>query len=417
MAAAVSTAGDLAGLDLLHPANFRDGHPWALYHRLRSEAPVFFHPERAETNPDGEAGPGFWALTRHADVRRVSQDSATFSSWLGGTQVPDIGADGSLAQMRQMMLNMDPPEHTGLRLMVNRSFTPRQVAKLKDRIDVLAAQIVDEVIERGECDFVADIAGELPSYLIAELVGIPLDDGRRLYELTEIMHSEVPREQVRAAMGDMFAYSSGLIEAKRANPGDDLASRILHAEVDGRRLTDAEFNLFFLLLINAGGDTTRNLVAGGMELLLAHPDQRAALAADLDLLPGAIEEMLRVVSPVVHFRRTVRADTELGGQPIAAGEKVVVFYGAANTDPAVFAEPDRFDIRRTQNDHVAFGGGGAHFCLGAHLARTEITSMFRQVLTRLPDLELAGPIERLNSVFIAGYRTMPVRFTPGRRVG
>jgi cytochrome P450 len=210
----------------------------------------------------------------------------------------------------------------------------------------------------------------------------------------------------------MFAYSQALIALKRANPADDLASTILHATVDGRRLTDTEFNLFFLLLVNAGGDTPRNLVAGGLEVLFAHPDQLARLQAEPALIGPAIDELLRYVSPVVHFRRTATRDTSLGGRRIAAGDKVVMFYGAANRDPAVFEDPDRFDVTRTPNDHVAFGGGGAHHCLGAHLAKAEISALFAQVLGRMHDLEPAGPIERLHSTFIVGPKRLPVRFRP-----
>jgi cytochrome P450 len=403
VAAIDSTGGDLTGIDLLDPANYRDGQPWALYRRLREHDPVHWHPERR--------GPGFWAVTRHADVRTVSRDPATFSSWLGGTSVEDRSPE-RLAQFRMMMLDMDPPEHTGLRLMVNRNFTRRRVEQLRARVDELARQIVDAVLPRGECDFVGDVAGELPSYLIAELVGIPLDDGRRLYELTEAMHSASTGAEVDAAVGEMFAYAQALIALKRANPADDLASTILHATVDGRRLTDTEFNLFFLLLVNAGGDTTRNLVAGGLEVLFAHPDQLARLQAEPALIGPAIDELLRYVSPVVHFRRTATCDTSLGGRRIAAGQKVVMFYGAANRDPAVFEDPERFDIARTPNDHVAFGGGGAHHCLGAHLAKAEISALFAQVLDRMHDVEPAGPIERLHSTFIVGPKRLPVRFRP-----
>jgi cytochrome P450 len=208
----------------------------------------------------------------------------------------------------------------------------------------------------------------------------------------------------------MMAYSHDLRVAKRQTPGNDIASTLLAAEVDGARLTDLEFDLFFLLLINAGGDTTRNLVAGGMLELLRHPEQLARLRADLGLLPAAIEELLRVVSPVMHFRRTATADARLGDAAIRAGDKVVVFYVSANRDEAVFADPDRFDIARAPNEHLAFGGGGAHFCLGANLARLEIRCLFEQVLTRLPNLHLTAPIERLRSTFINGIRSMPVEF-------
>jgi cytochrome P450 len=405
----MSSAPDsLAAIDLLDLAHYTaGGPPHDLFRRLRAEDPVHWHPE--------PAGSGFWALTRYDDVVRVSRDSATFSSALGGTMVPDAPPE-QLATMRLMMLNMDPPQHSKLRGLVNRGFTPRTIERLHARIAELARQIVDQVAPRGECDFVLDVAGELPSYVIAELMGIPLDDGRRLYELTERMHSAEPTSEgladLQRAIAEMLSYSAAIRAEKRERPREDIASALLAAEVDGERLADLEFDMFFMLLINAGGDTTRNLVAGGMLELIRRPGELARLRGDRSLLPGAIEEMLRYCTPVVHFRRTATRDVEVGGRKIAAGQKVVVFYSSANRDEAVFADPDRFDVARTPNDHVAFGGGGTHFCLGANLARLEIRTMFDEVLRRLPDLVLAGPVERLRSNFINGPRRMPVRFTP-----
>jgi cytochrome P450 len=309
---------------------------------------------------------------------------------------------------------MDPPQHTKLRALINKGFTPRMVSHLHGRIGELAHAIVARVAARGECDFVSDVAGELPSYVIAELMGIPLDDGRELYRLTERMHTadRTPQGQADGAQAifQMLSYANGIRAEKRERPANDIASTLLAAEVDGEQLTDLEFDMFFLLLINAGGDTTRNLVAGGMLELLRRPDVLRTLRAEPRLLPGAIEEMLRYCSPVVHFRRTATRDTMLGGQAIAAGDKVVVFYASANRDETVFADPDLFDIGRSPNEHVAFGGGGVHYCLGANLARVEIRALFGEVLSRLHDVELAGPVERLRSSFINGPRHMPVRF-------
>ena len=315
-----------------------------------------------------------------------------------------------LTVVRMMLLNMDPPAHTKLRNLVNRGFTPRQVARLEPRIRELSAGIVDAAASAGRCDFVTQVAGELPSALIAELMGIPIDDGRKLYELTERMHSAGDPVNAAAATGEMMSYAAALRTRKRAAPAEDIASVLLDAEIDGARLTDLEFDLFFLLLINAGGDTTRNLVASGMLALIRHPEALAALRADRSLLPSAIEEMLRYCSPVMQFRRTALRDAELRGQRIAKGEKVVLFYPSANRDEEVFAEPDRFDVRRSPNPHVAFGGGGAHFCLGASLARLEIRCLFEAILDRLDAIELDGPVERLHSWFIDGPRRMPVRF-------
>ena len=395
--------------DLLDLANYAYGPPHALFRQLRAEDPVHWL-----AHPDGS---GLWAVMKYADVVHVSRDPATFSSYAGGTMVDDAPPP-QLAMMRMMMLNMDPPQHTKLRLLVNKGFTPSAVARLQQRVGELAARIVDAVASRGSCDFVAEVAGELPSYVIAELVGIPLDDGRRLYRLTERMHTKAEtaddHSALESAVAEMMSYSHTLREAKRARPGSDIASALLAAEVDGARLSDVEFDLFFMLLINAGGDTTRNLVAGGMLALIEHPEQWARLRAEPGLLPSAIEEMLRWVTPVVHFRRTATRDTVLRDRRIAAGDKVVIFYSSANRDEDMFADADRFDVARTPNEPLAFGGGGAHFCLGANLARLETRALFQQVLTRLPDLRLAGPVERLRSIFINGPRHMPVAFTPTR---
>jgi cytochrome P450 len=388
-------------VDLLDAETFRDGAPHAHFRRLRAEAPVCWHAERE--------GPGFWALSRHADVVRVSRDHETFSSWAGGVMTPDFDPAG-LAVNRMMLLNMDPPAHTKLRNLVNRGFTPRQVARLEPRIRELADGIVAAVAPAGRCDFVSQVAGELPSALIAELMGIPIADGRRLYELTERMHSAGDPQGSQRAAAEMMSYAAALRARKRAEPADDIASVLLAAELDGGRLSDLEFDLFFLLLINAGGDTTRNLVAGGMLTLLQHPDALAALRGEPALLPGAVEEMLRWCSPVMQFRRTATRDAEIRGERILKGQKVVMLYPSANRDEAVFAEPERFDVRRAPNPHVAFGGGGAHFCLGASLARLEIRCLFEAVLRRLNEIELDGPVERLHSWFIDGPRRMPVRF-------
>ena len=355
-------------------------------------------------------------MTRHADVTAVGRDSATFSS-VPTIMITDPGPGLELnIDGHQMMLTMDPPLHTRYRRLVSSEFLPRASQHKEPRIRALATQIVDAVIERGECDLVDDVAGELPSYVIAELLGLPLDDGRELYRLTEAIHA-APESQEPGAAGvavmKMFQYASGVIAEKRARPRDDLATKLLHAEVDGHRLDDLDFQLFFMLLIDAGGDTTRNLVGGGMLALFEHPDQRAKLAGELErLLPGAVEEMLRWVSPVVYMRRTATRDCEIRERKIRAGQKVVMYYGAANRDPTVFAAPERFDVTRAPNPHVAFGGGGAHFCLGAHLARVEIVAMLRELLSRIPDLEPSGPTEWLPSTFISGPKHLPVRFAP-----
>lgn len=391
-------------IDLISPASFAHGHPWDQYAWLRENAPVYRHPD-----PDG---PDFWAVTRYEDVRTVSRQPQLFSSYERGVMLAEPDEAG-LAAARQMMLTMDPPQHERFRRLVSRGFTPRQAEMMRRRIDELACEIVADIASKGECDLVADVAGRLPSGLIAELMGIPRADGERLYELTEIMHTTDPAaispERQVAAISEMLAYAAGVARDKRARPADDIATTLVQAEIEGQRLTDDEFQWFFLLLVNAGGDTTRNLVTAGVQLLFDHPDQRARLLGDLDaLLPSAVEEMLRFASPVVHFRRTAMADTVLHDQELRAGDKVVVWYGAANRDADAFEDPDRFDIGRDPNPHLAFGGGGAHLCLGMHVARVEIACLLREVLLRLPDLAPAGEPERLASGFIVGYHSMPV---------
>lgn len=397
-------------IDLLDLNNYAKGQPHDLFRWLRENDPVHWH--------DEPGGSGFWAVTRFDDVRAVSKDPETFSSWKGGIMLPDASEE-ALAGPRNMMLYMDEPEHTRYRNLVSRGFTPGSAQRLAGKIEEMARQIIDDVIERGECDLVSDIAGKLPSYVIAELMGIPREDGVRLYEWTELMHAEtsaVGYERQREARENMLSYALEVAAHKRANPGDDLATVILQSEIDGDRLSDTEFMWFFLLLINAGGDTTRNLVAGGMQTLFDHPQERERLSENLDeLLPSAVEELLRFVSPVVHMRRTATRDTEFRGKQIREGDKVVIFYGSANRDESHFPDPDRFDITRKPNDHLAFGGGGPHYCLGAHIARVEIKAMLREILTRLPDIEPAGPAVPLPSIFISGPQSLPVRFTPGRR--
>lgn len=398
-------------IDLVSPEAFRHGHPWAQYAWLRANAPVHRHEQRGTD--------GFWAITRYDDVRTISRQPKLFSSAAKGPMLGEPTPE-ELAPNLQMMLFMDPPQHDRFKLLVSRGFTPKNAQLLAERIDELSREIVDDVVERGECDLVADVAGRLPSGLIAELMGIPRSDGERLYELTEIMHTTDdavhPREERMMAVIEMLTYAAGVVDAKRRNPGDDIASALVQAEIDGDRLTDGELQFFFLLLVNAGGDTTRNLVAAGMQQLFDHPGERARLVADLDgLMPTAVDEMLRYTSPVANFQRTVMEDTVLRGQQLRAGDRVVMFYGSANRDEDVFADPDRFDVGRSPNPHVAFGAGGPHLCLGMHVARIEIASMFRELLTRLPDLEPAGEPELLASSFIAGVKTMPVRFTPSSR--
>ena len=403
---------DLKDVDLVDRDNYVEGVPHEMFEVLRREAPVHWHDE-----PDG---PGFWAVTRYDDVVLVNRDNELFSSARGSALLMEQDAE-SLEQQRLMMLNMDPPMHTRYRLLVNKGFTPRMVGRLEERARAYVNAMIDDVAEKGECDFVTDIAAELPLQVIAEVMGVPQEDRHLVFDWSNRMigaddpeYSSSP-EAAFAASAELYAYANQLASQKRANPDDDIISVLLQSEIGGDRLTELEFDLFFLLLAVAGNETTRNLIAHGQLALMDHPDQRARLLADPGLMPQAVDEMLRWGTPVMHFRRTAQRDTEIRGQRIAEGDKVVIFYISANRDEDMFDDPYRFDIGRTPNEHVAFGGGGPHFCLGANLARLEIRVMFEEMLRRLPDMEPAGPVRRLRSNFINGIKHIPVQFTKTRR--
>jgi cytochrome P450 len=321
-----------------------------------------------------------------------------------------------------MMLNMDPPDHTNLRRIISRVFTPRAVAELMGSIEGYAKAIVAAVAEKGEVDFVEEVAAEMPLLVLADVLGVPAEDRHLLFDWTNRLIGYDDPEfggddaGFRSAFTDMFAYAAEKTKEKRANPGEDVWSRIVNAEVDGERLSRTELERFFQLLVVAGNETTRNHLTGALYALSLHPAEWARLRGDLSLMPGALDEVLRWWPPVIQFRRTATRDTELAGQPIAEGDKVVIFYASANRDEAIFADPDRFDITRDPNPHLSFGVG-PHFCLGAALAKLEAKVLLTELFARLPDLEVAGPPERLRSNFINGIRHLPVRFTPQKVSG
>jgi len=400
----------LEDVNLADPGNFVPAVPHEMFEVLRRDAPVWFHPGTDEVE-------GFWCIVKHADLVELSRDYGHASSALGGITLHDASAE-DLELQRQMMLMMDPPNHTKLRLLVNKGFTPRMIGRLDEHIRDIAKAIVDEVASRGECDFVVEVAAQLPLRVIVEMMGVPDADRPKIFEWTNrLIGSEDPeynvsRDEAIGAATEMFMYSTELAAEKRKNPGDDIISTLLQAEVEGNRLTDTEFNLFFQLLAVAGNETTRNLISNGMNFMFEHPDQWAKLVDDRSLLPGAIDEMLRYASPVMYMRRTAPEDFELRGQTIREGDKMALWYISANRDEDVFDDPQRFDITRSPNEFVAFGGGGPHFCLGANLAKLEIRVMFEELLNRFPDIERAGDIQRLRSNFINGIKHMPVKFTP-----
>ncbi len=423
---------EFADIDLTDSRNFVDGVPHHWFAFLRRNAPVLWHEERD--------GPGFWAVTTHADCSTVNRDAEHFSSSRKATFIWEL-AEEDLAQQQLMMLNMDPPLHTRYRRLVNKGFTPRMVGQLEARIHAATDLIIDSVIERGSADFVTDIAAELPLVVIAELLGVPHEDRHRMFDWSNRLIGNEDREYqapedhpggtglpvetnrsgagqdghsvgeaaVQASM-ELFAYAVELFAAKRAQPTDDLMSVLTQVEVDGESLSELELELFFLLLTVAGNETTRNLISGGMAAFFEHPDQWDLLRRDRSLLPSATEEMLRYVSPVMHFRRQTTSGFTLHDQKIEPDTKVVFFHVSANRDETVFDDPYRFDITRDPNPHIAFGAGGPHFCLGANLARMEIRVMFEHLLDRMPDIAQNGPVERLQSQFISGIKHLPVAF-------
>jgi cholest-4-en-3-one 26-monooxygenase len=397
----------LSDVDLLEDA-WAEGVPHEAFALLRREAPVFHHPE--------DDGPGFWALTRHADVVAVSRDTTTFSSERGGTFIDDQ-TEESLASLRLTILNMDPPKHNRYRRLVSRGFTPRVITQLIEEIEQRAKRIVDEVIDRGECEFVEDVAAKLPLEMICEMIGLPEADWPRMFHLSNQMigfddpEYQLTREDGNSAAMEIFAYCDQIAAERRADPRDDIMSVLVQAEVDGERLDDLELNLFFVTLVVAGNETTRNLINHSMLALIDHPDQAERLRRDPDLWPTGVDEMLRWGTSIHNFRRTATRDTELAGQAIAEGDKLVMYYMSANRDEDVFADPFRFDVGRTPNDHVTFGGGGVHYCLGANLARTQIRSIMRELVDRMDDIELTTPPRRLRSDFVNGVKNMPIRFT------
>ena len=399
----------LRGIDLLADT-WGEGVPHDQFDILRREAPVFWHKET-------DGGPGFWAITKHADVKAASHDWRTFSSELGATFIPTADEE-MLAQLQLTILNMDPPKHERYRRLVSRGFTPRMIRILVEDIERRAARVIDDVSERGEVEFVEEIAAQVPVQMICEMIGLEKHQWQRMFELSNQLVGGRNDPEYQSAEGpdaaamEVYMLCDAVAADRRANPRDDIMTALVNAEVDEERLTDAELNLFFITLIVAGNETTRNLINHSMLALLDHPDQARRLREDPDLWDTAVEEMLRWGSSIHNFRRTATHDTELQGVAIKEGDKVVLYYASANRDEDVFNDPHSFDITRRPNDHLTFGGGGVHFCLGASLARAEIKATMRQIVNRLPDMELTGKPVRLKSDFVNGIKKMPVRFTP-----
>ncbi|MBA3524896.1 MAG: cytochrome P450 [Geodermatophilaceae bacterium] len=427
------------------PLTYERGVPYDLLARLRREHGVVRVAEPARFGQP--AGPGYWLVLRHADVERVLREPALFSSYAGATQVRDPLSTEDLDYVRRMMLNMDPPEHSRLRRLLAGAFTPRAVAGLEDRIGGHAGGCVDRMLGGPDvCDFAKDIAADLPLLTLADTLGVPEQDRRLLFDWSNRVigfqdpdyavsadfdpaggtpmarvasalrpppgpDGTLPDPRSREGMADLYRYAHLLAEAKRRSPGDDVMSTLLaQLDDDGERLSIEEFENMFWLFAVAGNETLRNGLPGGMVALLTHPDSQRALRADPGLLPGAVDEMLRWWTPVMVFRRTTTADTALSGVDIRAGEKVVVSFASANRDEEVFADPDRFDVRRRGGQHLVFGHG-PHFCLGAHLARAQVRALFADLLARTSWLESAGDPVLLRSAFQRGVKSLPLRWT------
>ena len=396
-------------MDIYDLDSYTRAVPHEAFGQLRRESPVHFHPE-----PNGNKG--FWAITKYRDVVSISKDPKTFSSARGGTNLTELPPQ-ELGVVQLLMVNMDPPRHTKFRNLVSKGFTPRMIAQLEPIIRNAARAVVDKVSQLGECDFVRSLAAELPLIIIADLLGVPQEDRGKLFDWSNRLigfddpEFQTSFEDGKAAAAELWMYSNQLASKRRVKPENDLTSVLIQASVDGEQLTELEFDTFFLMLAVAGNETTRNAISGGMLALMQHPEQRQRVIDDLSLIPSTVEEILRWVTPVIHFRRTATCDVELRGQTIKEGDKVAMFYPSANRDEEIFADPFKFDVTRTPNEHLAFGVG-QHFCLGANLARLELRIMFEELLRRLPDLELAGEVRRLRSNFINGIKSMPVRFTP-----
>lgn len=405
-------------LDITDPDVYRSGVPHATFERLRRDDPVSWWEERD--------GSGYWAITRYRDIVDLNRDFKTFTS-RKGIRLEEM--DDEELEARKTMMEMDPPEHTRLRRLVQGGFTRRMVASYEAAIRALATELLDEVLHRGRFDFTVDVARQLPLRMLGRLLGAPKEDydwlvahgdamiGNADPEFTEHVVDQTDTEAFRlmpfrSPSGvELFEYAQRMADARRAAPSDDVISQMLAPTMDGQPLTDLEFNNFFTLMVAAGNDTTRYSMAAGLLALLDHPDQLQRLQEQPELMPTAVEEMLRWSSVTMHFRRTATRDVEVHGRTIRAGDKVVLWWISGDYDDAQFPDPYRFDITRDPNDHLAFGRGGPHRCIGEWLARLEMRVTMEELLPRLASARVAGPVERLRSNFISGIKHLPVEVT------
>ncbi|MFZ0888470.1 MAG: cytochrome P450 [Candidatus Binataceae bacterium] len=397
-------------IDIIGPDHYaRNGYPHAEWACLRRQRPVFWY-ERPGFDP-------FWAITKHADIIEISKRP---QKWLNGPRLavfPNEGGEQDPLLLRHL-LNMDPPQHGEYRSLVSRHFTPRAVRALEPQIDRITKDLLDAVMDRNECDFVIDVSSKIPLAVIAELLGVPRRDWEQMFRWTnemigvgdpEFQKGTTVAETFERARVGLFTYFTDMVAQRQKNPTNDITSIVANAELDGASLPRLEMLSYFLLLVVAGNETTRNATTGGLLALIEHPEQFRRLTKEPSLLKIAVEEIVRWTSPVIQFARTATEDMEVRGQKIRAGQSVCLFYPSGNRDEEVFDEPFKFDIGRNPNPHIAFGIG-EHFCLGSNLARLELEVIFRNLAQRLERAELAGPVERLRSSFVGGIKHMPIRY-------
>jgi cholest-4-en-3-one 26-monooxygenase len=387
------------------PLLYATGFPYERFRELRDRDPVSHH-----EHPDYEGG--YWVVARHADVQHVSRDADTWRN--APAPFVEVPPGSPPEPQLDLLINLDGHEHIQMRKLVNKGFTPRRVSALEERLRARVDALIDALRDRTSADLVHDLALWLPLHVIADMVGVPEADREKVFALTETTFGfdpTVTAQDRSDAMNEMFAYADALSRERQDSPRDDLLSVLLQAEIDGHRLTQFQVSTFFMLLQNAGSETTRNLITTGTLALLEHPGEMARLQGDLALLPTAIEELLRYVTPVMYFCRQASRGTEVGGVPIPAGDRVVLSYPSANRDERAFDDPDGLDLTRHPNDHVAFGAGGPHFCLGASLARIEARIMFEAIVTRFDGLAVDGDpatFPRVHSNLIDGFAELPI---------
>jgi cholest-4-en-3-one 26-monooxygenase len=400
------------GFDPTDPDIYVDRVPHEEFLAMRLTAPVHWV-EQTEEARAGFDDTGYWALSKHADVAAVSKNNKDFSTHENGAIIrfaPDMTRDQVEAQ-RVMLINIDPPDHTKVRQIISRGFTPRAINALHDRLAERSESIIKEAVGRGSGNFVEDIAAELPLQAIADLLGVPQEDRRKLFDWSnQMLGYDDPEYDVdpEAASIEILTYAMAMAADRKENPRDDIVTKLVHADVDGHALTDDEFGYFVILLTVAGNETTRNAITHGMNAFFENPEQWELFKEQRP--ESAVDEVIRWATPVTVFQRTALNDVEVGGQLVSAGQRVGLFYASANHDSDVFTDPDRFDVLRDPNPHLSFGGHGAHYCIGANLARLEVRLILNALADHAPDISKAGEPSRLRSGWINGIKDLQVNY-------